>query len=115
MEVSKVVIDLPEKRRITKASGVINGWFAVREQQDIPEELAFRVGPIPLPHHILKRPDVEGAMPGHAIVGFQIQFDLSNYLLYIQDSRLVIQAAVSGRSLKADSAPAVGCYISDLE
>jgi hypothetical protein len=90
MRVSKVRIDQPHDRCLTKASGVINGWFAIHDEI-IPEEFEFRVGPILLPHKVLKRPDVEGAMPDHTIVGFQIWFDLSNYLLYIQDGRLVIE------------------------
>ena len=94
MEVSKIVIDQPQNRCLTKPSGAINGWFALRGQDDIPEELEFRVGPILLPHRIIKRPDVEGAMPEYRIVGFQIQFDLSNYLLYIQDNRLVIRVTM---------------------
>lgn len=95
-EVTRVVIDQPQTRCLTTAVGAINGWFALREKEEIPEELEFRVGPIILPHVMLKRPDVEDAMPEHIVVGFQIRFDLSNYLLYIADGRLVIDATIAG-------------------
>lgn len=94
MKVSKVIIDQPENRCIAKASGVINGWFAVHDEV-FQEEYQFRVGPILLPHKVLKRPDVEEAMPEHTIVGFQIRFDLSNYLYYIDDGKLVIHVTIS--------------------
>ena len=90
MRVSKVKIDQPKDRRITRASGAINGWFAIHDEV-VPEEFEFRVGPILLPHTLLRRPDVEGAMPEHTILGFQVRFDLADYLLYIDNNRLVIQ------------------------
>lgn len=92
MEVSKVVIDTPHDRCIAKPSGAIIGWLAVHHYE-MPE-LQFRVGPIILPHTILKREDVEGAMPEHSVAGFRVRFDLNDYLLYIDDNRLTIQVTL---------------------
>jgi hypothetical protein len=96
IEVTRVVIDQPQNRCLTKPVGAIKGWFALREKEELPEELQFRVGPIILPHTVMKRPDVESAMPEHIVMGFQVRFDLSNYLLYIHDGRLVIDVTISG-------------------
>jgi hypothetical protein len=94
MKVSKVVIDQPYNRRLTRPTGVITGWFAIHDEV-IPEEFEFRTGPITLPHTVLRRPDVEGAMPDCTIVGFQIRFDLSNLLLYLQEDRLVVHLTMA--------------------
>jgi len=93
MRVSKVIIDQPKDRCITKAAGTINGWFAIHDEV-VPGAFEFRVGPILLPHTSMKRPDVEGAMPEFTIVGFQIRFDLSDYLLYLGGGKLVIRVTV---------------------
>jgi hypothetical protein len=93
MDTSKVVIDDPQTRCLTKPSGAINGWFAIHNYE-IPEEFQFRVGPIVLPHAVLKREDVEAALPEYSVVGFQIRFDLNHYLLYIDDNRLTIRLIV---------------------
>lgn len=90
MDASRVVIDEPQNRCITKPSGAISGWFAIHNYE-IPEEFQFRVGPIVLPHTVLKREDVETAMPEYGVTGFQIRFDLNNYLHYIDDNRLTIR------------------------
>jgi hypothetical protein len=95
MEVSRIVIDQPQNRRLTKSYGAITGWFALRGQQEVPEEMEFRVGPIILPHVVLKRPDVEGAMPEHTVLGFQVRFDLANYLYHIKDNHLDIQLTMA--------------------
>jgi hypothetical protein len=90
MTISKLVIDEPRNRCITKPSGTIKGWLALHNYE-IPEDIQFRVGPIILPHTLSKREDVEGAMPEHGVAGFQIRYDLSGYLLYIEDQSLSIK------------------------
>lgn len=95
MEVSRVVIDQPHNHCIAKPAGAINGWFALHNYES-PEEFQLRVGPLILPHTVLKREDVEAAMPEHSVVGFQVRFDLNNYLLYIDENRLVIQVLIPG-------------------
>lgn len=86
----RVEVDNPDDCCITKPSGVISGWFATADWEN-PEEFQFRVGPIILPHTHNKRADVEGAMVGHRVAGFQIRFDLIDCLPYIEDNRMVIQ------------------------
>jgi hypothetical protein len=90
MNVSKLIIDHPGNRRLTKMSGTISGWFAIH-RYEIPEEFHFQVGPLVLPHTLARREDVEGAMPEHGVTGFQIRFDLMNYLPYIDDKGLMIE------------------------
>jgi hypothetical protein len=95
MEISKIVIDQPRDRCITQAVGAINGWFAIH-YYEIPEAIEFRVGPIVMPHMLCRRPDVEGSMSEHTVTGFQVRFDLMNYLPYIQESGLLIQVSMHG-------------------
>jgi hypothetical protein len=86
----RVEIDNPLDRCLRKPAGSIIGWFAAHTH-DMPEEVEFRIGPIRLPHKIIPRPDVEGAMQGYCVVGFEIRYELSNYLPYIDDLKLVIR------------------------
>jgi len=93
MTVSKIVIDAPQHRTLTKPAGAITGWFAIHDRE-IPQTIEFRVGPVVLPYRYLTRPDVEGTLPEHNVSGFQVWFDLSDYLLYIEDRRLVINLKI---------------------
>jgi hypothetical protein len=90
----QVEIDEPLDHWIAKPSGAIGGWFATRGGE-LPEEFYFRMGPVTLPHAIVRRQDVEEAMPEYRILAFQIPFDLFEYLPYVQDHRLVIQLVVA--------------------
>jgi hypothetical protein len=90
MKVSKIRIDHPKNRSLTQASGAIKGWFAIYDEV-IPEEFEFRVGSLLLPYTLMRRPDVEEVMPDYTILGFQVRFDLADYLLYIENNRLVIE------------------------
>ncbi len=86
----RLEIDEPKDRRLTASSGLIRGWFAARDI-DLPEEFHFEIGKTIVPHRILKREDVEGAMPGHSVMGFGIHYDLSLYLPYIEENGLAIR------------------------
>jgi hypothetical protein len=90
MDVSKLVIDDPADYRLTKPAGTIRGWFAVH-RYEIPEDFQFCVGPLVVPHRLLRRQDVEGAMPEHSVTGFQMRYDLMNYLPYIDEKGLLIR------------------------
>ena len=85
----RVEIDDPADRLITEPSGLIRGWFGSRDQE-LPETFEFRINGMIVPHRLVSRPDVEGAMPDHHIVGFDIQYNLSAYLPYIEDSRFTM-------------------------
>ena len=90
----RVEIDDPQNRCIEKTAGAIRGWFATRGQE-LPESFCFQLCGKTLPHTLENRMDVEAALPGYAIVGFKIEYDLTDYLLYIQNNRLGIQLQVS--------------------
>jgi hypothetical protein len=88
--VLRVEIDDPADQRIENTEGVIRGWFAARDME-IQETFRFRIDGLKLPHRVVRREDVELAMPGHLIVGFEIPYDLLFYLPYIQNHRLTIE------------------------
>jgi hypothetical protein len=90
----RVEIDDPERLCIEKPAGVIRGWVASRGEE-IPE-FHFQIGGVTLPHLIESRRDVEEAMTEHVIVGFKIQYDLTDYLLHIQNSRFTIRMTLAG-------------------
>lgn len=91
----RVEIDDPQSRSIEKPAGIIRGWFATRGA-DVPDEFRFQVGGIALPHRVVERVDVEAAMPGHAIVGFELRYDLSDFLPQIQSGRFGIRLSPAG-------------------
>jgi hypothetical protein len=91
----RVEIDDPHDRSLGKPVGIIRGWFATRDL-DFPEEFQFQIGGIILPHDVVRREDVEAAMPDYSIMGFTVEYDLSSYLPYVQDNRLVIHLTLPG-------------------
>jgi hypothetical protein len=93
MEAIRVVIDEPAGRCLTKPNGTITGWFGIH-QYEIPDDFQFRVGPIALPYTLLRREDVEEALPEYGVTGFRIRFDLMNFLPYIDEKGMLIQLTV---------------------
>lgn len=91
----RVEIDDPPNRCIEQPVGIIRGWFASSDIE-IPDDFSFQLAGIRLPHCIVKREDVEGALPEFTIVGFTIPYDLSDYLPNIQNNRLMIRLMLSG-------------------
>lgn len=91
----RIEIDDPHDRSITQPAGLIRGWFATRDLE-IPETFSFQLAGITLPHSIIKREDVESALPGHTIVGFKVHYELQDYLPYIQQNRLAIRLILDG-------------------
>ena len=91
----RVEVDDPLDRMLKKPMGMITGWFAMAGYE-APDEFEFHVGPISLPHTAVKRPDVQEVIPEYSVGGFQIQFDLSHYLFYIDSNRLVIRLTLPG-------------------
>ena len=89
-------VDEPESRVIGKPVGVIRGWFAMRDDVEVPESFEFRLGGVIVPHGIVQRVDVEAALPDYRIVGFTIPYDLSDYLPEIQNNGMVIQLTLPG-------------------
>lgn len=89
----RVEIDDPADRLITEPSGIIRGWFSSRDQE-LPDTFEFRIGGIIVPHRVVSRPDVEGAMPDHDVVGFDILYDLFAYLPCIEDSRFTMYLTI---------------------
>lgn len=87
----RVEIDDPEHSRILKPAGRIRGWFAASKLIDIPDTFTFRVGTILLPHRIVHRGDVEGALPEYAVTGFEIPYDIAALLPYVRKNQLAIQ------------------------
>jgi hypothetical protein len=85
----RIEIDHPEKRRISQPSGVIRGWFAALDRE-LPETFEFRIDGIVLPYKVVRREDVEKAMPDYLIAGFDIPYDLVSYLPYIENRRLMV-------------------------
>lgn len=92
---ARLEIDDPENCRIQKPVGRIRGWFAASKAMDIPETFVFRIGSVTLPHRMTPREDVEAAMPGYIISGFEIPYDLSPLLPYIRKNRLLIHLTMS--------------------
>ena len=91
----RVEIDEPENCRIQKPKGRIRGWFAAGKLVDIPETFSFRAGNLALPHRVVRRLDVEGAMPDYVVTGFEIPYDLSTLLARIHDNRLLIHLTLA--------------------
>jgi hypothetical protein len=91
----RIEIDDPQSRRLEKPAGVIRGWFA-SQNMTIPEAFHFQLAGITLPHRVESREDVEEVLTGHTIVGFAIPYDLSDYLLYLQDNCLSVRLMLSG-------------------
>lgn len=85
----RLEIDYPADHLITEPSGLIRGWFGSRDQE-LPEIFEFRIDTMLVPHRVVSRPDVQGAMPNHEIVGFDIHYNLAAYLPYIEDSRFTM-------------------------
>ena len=85
----RVEIDDPTDRLITEPSGIIRGWFGSRDQE-LPDTFEFRISGTLVPHRVVSRRDVESAMPDHNVVGFDIPYNLSAYLPYIEDSRFTM-------------------------
>ena len=86
----RVEIDDPENRRIHQPAGLIRGWFAAFDAA-LPKSFEFSIGGLVLPHRVVKRQDVEEVLPEHLIVGFDIPYDLTSYLAYVDDSCLAIE------------------------
>lgn len=86
----RIEIDDPQSLRITKPVGVLRGWFATRDGE-LPETCTFRIGGMTLPYQMVRRMDVEELMPEHSVRGFEIPYNLSDYLPYIQDNLLVVR------------------------
>jgi len=78
----RLEIDDPQDHYLRMAVGEIHGWFAASDI-DIPEDYWFEVGSVRIPHRTVSRADVEGVMPGYAVAGFVITYDLAEYLPYI--------------------------------
>jgi hypothetical protein len=91
----RIEIDDPLSRSIEKPDGFIRGWCASRDLE-IPDAFSFQIAGITVPHRVETREDVEGALPGHTIIGFAIPYDLFDYLPDIQDNRLDIRLMLSG-------------------
>jgi hypothetical protein len=94
----RIEIDDPLDRCLEKPAGTIRGWFAAIDLE-IPEDFTLHVGVISLPYSVVKREDVEAAMPDYTIGGFETRYDLASYLPYIQeDNYLVIRLTLPGYS-----------------
>ena len=78
----RLEIDDPQDRYLRTRTGRIHGWFAASDI-DIPETYSFEAGSVLIPHRTVRRTDVEEVMPGYAISGFVIPYDLAEYLPYI--------------------------------
>jgi hypothetical protein len=91
----RLEIDDPEYCRIKKAMGCIRGWFAAGKSVEIPETFSFRIGGIIVPHRIVHRLDVEAAMPEYTVTGFEIAYELSVFLPYIQKKRLTMHLTLA--------------------
>ena len=91
----RVEIDDPLTRTIEKAAGELRGWIATSDLE-LPEVTDFRIGAIVLWHEMVKREDVEEAMPDHTILGFVIRYELATLLPNIQDNRLLIVMTLPG-------------------
>lgn len=89
-------VDEPENHVIGKPVGVIRGWFAMRDDVEVPEWFEFRLGGVIVPHSVVDRADVEAVLPDYKIVGFTIAYDLSDYLPDIQNNAMVIQLTLPG-------------------
>jgi hypothetical protein len=95
----RIEIDEPQDKCLKEPTGCIRGWFAARDT-DLPETFHFEIGGTPVAHSAIKREDVEGAMPGHAIAGFLIPYDLSFYLPNIDEQGLAIRLILPEYSAK---------------
>jgi hypothetical protein len=91
----RVEIDDPLNRTIDKPSGAIHGWLATRDTE-LPETIDFRIAGTALPHEIVKREDVEQAMPDHNVMGFVFWYDLATCLPNIEDNRLLVLLTLPG-------------------
>jgi hypothetical protein len=91
----RVEIDAPADRLVTEASGLIRGWFGSLDQK-LPDTFEFRISGMVVPHRLVSRLDVQGAMPDHHIVGFDIPYNLSAYLPYIEDNRFTMCLIMPG-------------------
>jgi hypothetical protein len=91
----RIEIDDPDKNRIAKPVGIIRGWFASSDLQ-VPEDFHFQIGASTVPHQVLKRTDVEAALPDYTITGFKIPYDLAPFLPYITNHRLLIHLVLPG-------------------
>ena len=110
----RVEIDAPYDLYLEKPAGDIRGWFAA-DDIEIPKEFSLQAGGITMPHRVVRREDVETAMPDYTIRGFVIPYDLVSYLPYLQeDNYLVIQLTVPGYNphtlrLKIKDSALAGC------
>jgi hypothetical protein len=86
----RLEIDDPQDQYLRTATGEIRGWFAASDL-DIPEDYWFEVGSVRIPHRTVRRADVEDVMPGYAIAGFVITYDLAEYLPYIDGQQWKVQ------------------------
>src|SRR5579871_2641735 len=91
----RVEVDDPADRRLIEPTGYIRGWFATVDTE-IPEDFHLTIAGSALPYDIVKREDVQAALPGHSVVGFRIPYDLSVCLPHIQDEQLIIDLALPG-------------------
>jgi hypothetical protein len=86
----RLEIDDPQDHFLRTAAGEIRGWFAASDI-DLPEDYYFEVGSVRLPHRAIPRSDVEDVMPGYAISGFVIAYDLAEYLPYIDGQQWTVR------------------------
>lgn len=88
-------MDDPENYLIKKPVGCMRGWFATGKSMEMPETFSFRIGGIRVAHRMVQRPDVEMAMPECIVTGFEIPYDLSVFLPYIEGCRLRLQLTLA--------------------